>query len=156
MIILLKDLNHWLYVPLFFIPSALCITYASWFKNLIFFNLINNSFILSYSGVILVTIFFYKSKRYYNLEKKGTKLMSLIGRRSLDTYMIHYIFLPGLFARKDWLGNNSMTLFQLVVGISMTLVIVWFCLIVSKCSHSSTFISDWLFGIKERNFDIKK
>lgn len=142
--------NIFITILILIYACAFSITYSSWYPTFTALGSINSSFILSYSGVLLIIIFFYRANSFFESNaSKWSKILCYIGRRTLDIYMIHYFFLPDLADWHDWLAPNSQILFQLLVGITLTSAIVALCLLVSFCLRCSSFLSNWLFGLRK-------
>lgn len=127
----------------------LCLKQNEWLMSYhIVYRFISNIFI-QYVGILLMTALFCSATSYINSDKFGAKTICLIGRRTLDIYMIHYFFLPTLPMLKDFLEPNNMVLFQITVGGGIALMIVAMCILVSSVLRSSPFLADWIFGVRQ-------
>lgn len=106
---------------------------------------------LGFCSLLLIIQFFYANR--LNLEKKThfNRSLKFIGRRTLDIYFLHYFFLPNLkFLQPYFQTYNSLSV-QLIVGLSATLLVVGFALLVGQIIRMSPTLAEWLFGVKKRN-----
>lgn len=108
------------------------------------------SVIIPYLAVLLLVSLFYSFRDYYNKPGIIAGFLCMTGRKSLDIYMIHYFFLPTLPALGEWISPNSMITFQLIIGISLSVIITSICLIISNCLRSSSILAEWLFGARKK------
>ncbi|MCD8301949.1 MAG: hypothetical protein LUC44_02895, partial [Prevotellaceae bacterium] len=64
-------------------------------------------------------------------------------------YLLHYIFLPVMPAVGVWLNDNRPNfLLDVVLSVSVGLVVIGFCLLVSNILRISPFLRLYLFGKK--------
>ncbi len=85
----------------------------------------------------------------YNLcSGRGSKWIRLVGRRTLDIYMLHVFFLPNLRFMHNLLEGQL--LLQLATGIIGVVLVIAVCFILSSVIRSSSFLSEWLFGERAR------
>lgn len=82
----------------------------------------------------------------FHQKKILPKQMRYVGRRTLDIYLIHYFMIPNLSALNVYFSGNVNMFIQMLMCISLALLVVMFCIIVSNSLRSSNFISHWLFG----------
>lgn len=104
-----------------------------------------------YALILTLFIVFYQAKDKFESTNQNfsSKVLTLIGRRTLDIYMLHVFFLPTL----RWMGpylidGGNMMLIQLTVGLLITFADIAVCLAISNILRSSGIISNWLFGVK--------
>ena len=74
--------------------------------------------------------------------------LGLVGRRTLDIYMLHYFLIPPLAFLGGLLAPEGMLLLQLLAALALSLCIVAVCLLLSGMLRSSDFLSVWLFGMR--------
>lgn len=128
----------------------LCLRQNEWIvSHNIIYRIISN-IAIQYVGILLMTSMFYAGTAYINSAKFSAKAICLIGRRTLDIYMLHYFFLPTLPMLKDFIEPNNMVLFQIIVAGGIALMIIAMCLLVSSVLRSSPFLADWLFGVRQQ------
>ena len=102
-----------------------------------------------YALLLLVVMFFRHYKTWFDGEKKAGRLLSFIGTRTLDIYLLHFLLLPKLPQVGEWLNANQPNfVLSLVLSISVALVVIAFCLLVSQLLRVSPFLQLYLFGKK--------
>lgn len=104
--------------------------------------------IKQFTGVSLIFMLFYSAKKYFDNEHWGAKFLRLVGRRTLDIYMIHYFFLPQLPMVGAFIEPSNMVLFQVVIVGGLAVMITLMSLLVSNCLRTSSVLADWLFGAR--------
>ena len=102
--------------------------------------------VIRYTGLFSVLVIFSAHSEFFSSEKKLPKQMRYVGRRTLDIYLIHYFMIPNLSGLYMYFSGNANMFIQMLMCISLALLIVMFCIIVSNSLRSSNFISHWLFG----------
>lgn len=107
--------------------------------------------ILSHYMIILtIYLAFYSIRRYCYGEARVAKIMRLIGRRTLDIYMLHMFFMPSLNWMYPFMTSGfNMIVFEVIVALGIASIDICLCLIVSKVLRVSKFLSVWLFGDKQ-------
>lgn len=99
-------------------------------------------------GISIVFTFFRTKENYF---KKGCfgGILQCIGRRTLDIYLLHYFFLPhDLTSLGLFLGVYDNKFVGLVVGVSISILLIAVCLFVSEVIRLSPFLGHYLFGAK--------
>ncbi|MBQ0088579.1 MAG: acyltransferase [Prevotellaceae bacterium] len=107
--------------------------------------------IAMYSLMLLVVVFFRHYKDSFTKDKMLGRTMQYVGTRTLDIYLLHFIFLPTIPEIGTWL-NTHRPLFLLDIGIDLciTIPIVAVCLLTSNIIRTSPFLGEWLFGVKHK------
>ena len=118
--------------------------------NINLLTLVINSFILQYTATFLVVSIFLRNKDVFERNNIVSKWICFTGRRTLDIYMMHYFFIPTLPILGIWLLPNTMILFQLLIPGTIAVAITVICLLISNCIRISSFLADWLFGVKPK------
>lgn len=95
----------------------------------------------------MVVMYFRNYQQYFTQHSVMGASLQYIGRRTLDIYLIHNIFLPDLptiGAFFDKYRNNFVldTLSTIVIA----LLVIGFCIITSNILRVSPFFRKWLFG----------
>lgn len=103
-----------------------------------------------YFALFTVVIMFFSSQDKFSGDTVHSRMLRFIGRRTLDIYMIHYFFLPDLSGLSGWLSRGNMIVPQLAISISVSVVIVALCLLISSILRKSDILESWLFGVKRR------
>ena len=98
----------------------------------------------------LLTIVFMYFRYYHQYFTKTTSIgasLQYIGRRTLDIYLIHFIFMPDVpHIGKFFSEHSSNFVIDLCLSVIMALVIIGFCIITSNILRISPFFKKWLFG----------
>ncbi len=77
------------------------------------------------------------------------RALQFIGQRTLDIYLLHYLFLPRLRMVGAWIGQNQPNfLLEVVLSIGLALGVVALCCLVSSVLRVSPFFRKYLFGRK--------
>lgn len=107
-------------------------------------------FIKSISGIIIVFAFFRKKQALFTKEKVLGRSLQYIGKRTLDIYLLHYLFLP------PWLSKVAivfreypMPSIEFVFSLIIALIVIAFCLLISNVIRLSPTLAHWLFGVKK-------
>lgn len=100
------------------------------------------------SGTVICFTFFRIHQEYFSQKTWYGRSLQLIGRRTLDIYLIHYFVLPyNLIQPNVWLSYHHNTLF-----IPMALILaIWFVIIsllISNILRISPLLAKYLFGTK--------
>lgn len=105
---------------------------------------------VKYVGLLVVFIFFYSAASYFDGDSRVSRWMKFVGTRTLDIYYLHWFFLPSLPWLASYLAdsNGNEVTMQLLVGITLSVVVVALCLFVSSIIRSSSTLATWLFGVK--------
>lgn len=106
--------------------------------------------IVRYCSLIVVIMMFYASQNVLEKDSTNCKILKLIGRRTLDIYMIHYFLLPDLSFMTPWISPNNMFIIQLTISSAVTIAIVAICLMISSILRRSSTLECWLFGVKSK------
>lgn len=108
--------------------------------NLIIFKLL---------ALLSVFVFMYKKRTYLSTCSYGSRIITFIGRRTLDIYLLHYFFLPeDLSVFGHYFVNHPAPVLELVFGGMITFIIIVVCIIVSEMLRQSVFCKRWLLGVK--------
>ena len=99
----------------------------------------------------MVLTFFRKHKTAFTQETFLGRNLQLIGRRTLDVYLMHYFFLPRhlSFIGDFFLDNPNPTLELFLSGV-LALGVIFLTLVVNEILRLSPFLGHWLFGVKEK------
>ena len=105
--------------------------------------------LIRYCALLTVVLAFFRGSEYMEKSACG-KNLQLVGRRTLDIYMIHYFLLPHLKFLGPWLSIGNQFVMQFLISGIFTVIIVFLSLLISKILRESRFLSAWLFGVKEK------
>ena len=119
---------------------------------------ITQYFIFSIGGILGMTMVFTLFRCLYTsplltpysfLFHYPSSILKFVGTRTLDIYLLHYFFLPRfLQSYTDQLQVHDNKLIEFLVAMSLALVVVGICLLVSYIIRLSPFLGHYLFGAK--------
>ena len=103
---------------------------------------------ISRFGLLTITFMYFRHYHQYftKLTFMGVSLQ-YIGRRTLDIYLIHFLFLPNLPTIGNFFDiNRHNFIMDITLSVLIGLVIIAFCIITSNILRVSPFFRKWLFG----------
>lgn len=128
------------YILLLIIPNKTTILVDFWSYMAYFI-------IIGILGIIISFAFFIKYDSTIQQNILGRSLI-LIGSRTLDIYILHYFFMPrDLSALRVFLGDSNPTL-ELFSSLTITVMVVILCLLVSNVIRLSPVLSRLILGTK--------
>ncbi len=99
---------------------------------------------------ILLTMVFMYFRHYHQYFTSRTwigRSLQYIGRRTLDIYLIHFLFLPNLPGIGTFFTSNRHNfVMDTTLSVLLGLLIIGFCIITSNILRVSPFLKKWLFG----------
>ena len=108
--------------------------------------------IAMYSLLLLVVMFFRHYKTWFDGGQRVGRFLSFIGTRTLDIYLLHFLLLPKLPQVGEWLNANQPNfVLSIVLSVSVGLVVIAFCLLVSQLLRVSPFLELYLFGKNQKS-----
>lgn len=110
-------------------------------------NLIND-IIVRYTGLLIVVICFYKNRHFFEKVNTITRILILIGKRSLDIYMIHNFLLPNLSCIAHLFQDKYNFVLEFWMLLVLTTLIIAFALMVGGILRNSRFLGICLLGVK--------
>lgn len=114
----------------------------------ILFKLVHDV-IIRYCGLLTVFVIFYSHADYFEKQSIIPSSFRLVGRRTLDIYMLHYFFMPNLAILTVWLSSVRQSLLLFVVIFFVAIVLVAMSLLFGEVIRSSKFLGHYLFGAKK-------
>lgn len=103
-----------------------------------------------YSSLIMVLMFFRHYSRCFTQQTRLGRSLQYVGTRTLDVYLLHYIFLPVMPSVGVWLNANRPNfLLSIACSVSVAVLIIGACLICSNLLRISPLYSEHLFGRKK-------
>lgn len=100
------------------------------------------------SGTVICFTYFRIHKKQFSQETWYGRGLQLIGRRTLDIYLIHYFVLPYDLVQPDvWLPYHHNTLF-VPMALILALWVVVISLLISSILRVSPLLAKYLFGAK--------
>lgn len=98
----------------------------------------------------MLTLVFLCFRYYQNAFSRQTRIgrgLQYIGTRTLDVYLIHYLFLPYLPEVGKYFNTHTGNFaIDVVASLVVALIVVGFCLITSNILRVSPFLKKYLFG----------
>lgn len=107
--------------------------------------------VIAYMGVFTVFNFFRVYRDSFAATTKLGASLQYIGKRTLDIYLLHYFFLPSLPCVAAFLSQKENVVFELLLVLSCSLLVVGICLVVSNVLRTSGFLAQYLFGAKKQS-----
>lgn len=100
------------------------------------------------SGTVICFTFFRIHEQHFSQETWYGRGLQLIGRRTLDIYLIHYFVLPYNLVRPDvWLQYHHNTLF-VPLALILAFWVILISLLISSLLRVSPLLAKYLFGAK--------
>ena len=95
----------------------------------------------------IVLMYFRHYKDYFTKLSFIGASLQYIGRRTLDIYLLHFLFLPNLPAIGSFFKANAHNfVLDTTLSILLGLLIIGFCIVTSNILRISPFFKKWLFG----------
>lgn len=102
-----------------------------------------------YSTMLIVVLFFRHYRQSFVKERPLGTFLQYVGTRTLDVYLLHYIFMPEMPFVGAWLNANRPNFaLSVTLALAVALVVTAFCLLTSNILRISPFYSEHLFGRK--------
>ena len=105
---------------------------------------------LTLARFILLTLVFMYFRHYHQYFTQRTvvgKSLQYIGRRTLDIYLIHYLFLPNLPTLGSFFSQYRHNFaIDTTLSFFLALIVIGFSIITSNILRVSPFFKKWLFG----------
>ena len=113
----------------------------------IFFHL--HLILFELSALLLFFAMFYRHRNYFVSSDRLMKVLVLVGRRTLDIYLLHYFFLPkDLHVIGSYFMEHPAPVIEFIVSFVVTIMIVAVCLLISELLRSSKLVAKWALGGK--------
>lgn len=100
-----------------------------------------------FSLLTIVFMYFRHYQQYFNKMTVVGRSFQYIGRRTLDIYLIHLLFMPNLPKIGEFFQTYRHNfLIDTTLSLIFGLLIIGFCIITSNILRISPFLKKWLFG----------
>ena len=99
-------------------------------------------------GLLTITFMYFRHYKQYftKLSPIGASLQ-YIGRRTLDIYLIHFLFMPDLPVIGQFMNSYPHNfVLDIILSVILGIVVIGFCIITSNILRISPFFKKWLFG----------
>lgn len=101
------------------------------------------------SSLLLFFALFYRHRKYFTSDSKLVQILILVGRRTLDIYLLHYFFLPkDLHKVGAYFITHTDPVIEILFSFVITTAIVVVCLLASEFLRSSQLITQYIWGRK--------
>lgn len=102
------------------------------------------------SGTIICFTFFRIHEQHFSNDTWYGRSLQLIGRRTLDIYLIHYFVLPyDLVNTNNWFQQAHCNTIFVPMALILALWVVAFSLVISNLIRVSPILAKYLFGVKQ-------
>lgn len=110
---------------------------------------INHDIVVRYISILFLVVIFYSLKDFFENETRISKYLKLIGNRSLDIFLFQGFFLPDLKFLRPYIGGGKESiLFEIIVCLFCSIVLLSICLGVSWIIRRSIILSRLCLGTK--------
>ena len=103
--------------------------------------------LVTFSLIGIPLMFFRAYADHFSRQTRTGRILQYIGTRTLDIYLIHYLFMPSLPLLlpffKQHPGNVTI---ELLVGIGLAIPVIALCLLTSSVLRTSPLLTKYLFG----------
>lgn len=97
--------------------------------------------------LIMVFMYFRHYHQYFTKRTVVGRTLQYIGRRTLDIYLIHYLFLPNLPTIGSFFDQYRHNFaIDTTISVLLALVVIGFSCVASNILRISPFFKKWLFG----------
>lgn len=103
-----------------------------------------------FAGVPLTAVIFnlfYRTASFWASDGAVPRVANLIGRRTLDIYMIHYLFIPVVISIGPMIAECRMLTIQFIVMLIVTGANITLTLAVSSLLRSNRILAKYLLGV---------
>ena len=139
---------------------AIIVCLMIFFISNIFYSVLVSSHVTLFNlltaitGIILIFSFFRQNQSVFTKDKIIGRCLQYIGRRTLDIYLLHYFLLPtNLFHLTSFLRGHPMPLVEFCISLSISLLIIGACLLISNVLRMSPTAAYLLFGVKNKRIN---
>lgn len=138
--------SKWFYTTIVIITFVCTVDYLKWHTlRLQWANLPRTLAI--YCLVLIVVMFFRYYKSWFTKDTFVGKGLQYIGTRTLDIYLLHFLFLPNAkMIGKFFTDNRRNFVLDTTLSITVGLLVIGFCLIASNILRVSPIFRKYLFG----------
>ena len=140
--------SKWFFPVLIFIVVICCSDIFKW--HMLKFQWTNLPRTTAMYGLMLIVFIAF---RYYQEQftKKHVvgRCLQFIGVRTLDIYLLHFLFLPNLKMVGDFINVNKKNfVIDISESVAVAILVIGFCLLVSSVLRISPLFKKYLFGRK--------
>lgn len=138
--------SQWFYPVLCVVAFGCCAEYLRWHSlRGMWINLPRTT--AMYATLLVVLMFFRHYHESFTHETRIGRWLQYVGTRTLDVYLLHYIFLPKIPFMGEWFNANRPNFVMSVFcSVCVAIIVICFCLLVSNILRVSPLYSKHLFG----------
>lgn len=105
---------------------------------------------LTLARFVLLTIVFMYFRYYHQYFTQMTwigRSLQYVGRRTLDIYLLHFLFLPNLPTVGSFFNTYRHNfIVDITLSVFLAIIVIGFCIVTSNILRVSPFLKKWLFG----------
>ena len=138
--------SKWFYTIVVIVAFLCAVDYLKWHTlRLQWANLPRT--LAMYSLILIVVMFFRHYNAWFTQKTIVGKSLQYIGTRTLDIYLLHFIFLPNAKALGAFFTENRRNfVFDTTLSVLIGLLVIGFCLLTSNILRVSPIFRKYLFG----------
>ena len=138
--------TKWFYTIVVILAFICAVDYLKWHTlRLQWANLPRT--LAMYSLILIVVMFFRHYKDWFTKKTIVGKCLQYIGTRTLDVYLLHFLFLPNAKMIGTFFSENRRNFaFDITLSVIVGLLVIGFCLITSNILRVSPIFRKYLFG----------
>ena len=100
-----------------------------------------------FSLLLIVLMSFRHYQTFFSEATRVGRSLQYIGRRTLDIYLLHFLFIPRLPEIGAYFRVHPHTFIaDFTLAVIVSLIVIGFCIVTSNVLRVSPFLKKWLFG----------
>lgn len=104
---------------------------------------------LETTSLLVIFMIFYKYRLYFSSKHRSVHILTFLGKRTLDIYLLHYFFLPkDLRLFGDYFTTHPAMILETLFSGIITLLVIGGCLFISELLRCNPIVSKYLLGTK--------
>lgn len=104
---------------------------------------------LETTSLLMIFMIFYKYRLYFSSNHRFAHILTFLGKRTLDIYLLHYFFLPkDLRLFGNYFTMHPATILETLFSGIITLLVIGGCLFISELLRCNPTVSKYLLGTK--------
>lgn len=104
---------------------------------------------LETTSLLMIFLIFYKYRLYFSSNHQLAHILTFLGKRTLDIYLLHYFFLPkDLRLFGDYFTTHPAMILETLFSGIITLLVIGGCLFISELLRCNPTVSKYLLGTK--------
>lgn len=116
---------------------------------------VNSGFVLRYVFILVAFLSFVRYRDFFDGDNVVARTLRLVGRRTLDIYLLHFFFvIGGLVFLKPLLENNARPLVEIAICSATASIIIAVTLMLSKLLRMSNFVGKYVLGTPNERTEV--